>query len=230
MATKFEDAKLLSNKIAAQVKEQVWQLGRRSLPDSDFDEIFYSEYALKYGYDHYIKLSTLFFDARNGTTTLQEYNAAINRFINFNVPQQTKNKGVMDGPTWQALHDLVEATNVQLPEKGDITKGEQIIGSRKPLFLADSDSKAKRKDDRALHRSQQKTFRRILVAVTRLLNHVLDIYVAGSAANATSQQKLAAGALQGCAILKTLTGYPAGTCHLEMYKHMSGCIAKIIHE
>lgn len=231
MATRFE-------KIDAEVKEQVWQLGRRAAPDADFEDVFYKDYgeslANKYGekyrYDHYVKLNTLFFDARNGSTTLQDYNTAIIRFANFAAPVNAKSKGMMLASEWQFLQNLINSTNVSLPGGGDILSGESQIASRKPIFVSNDNSKERRQKDREMHRQQQKAYRQILLSVTRLINHVLDTFVTGCSAQATKQQQFTVGALNGCGILKTMHGYPAGKCHLEMYKHLTAAISKIIRD
>ena len=227
MATNYDLA--ADQKIARDVKDRVWELGRTAPTNSDFDTIFYDQYAAKYGYDHYAKLQTLFFDAQTGATTLQEYNLAINRFLTFVTPQNAKSNGSMSQAAWNMLKQLVDATNVPLPGGGDITQGDAQLRSRTPIFGGNDNSKERRQQDRALHRQQQKAYRRILLAVTRLINHVLDLYVTGCAPQAQKPDQFAVGALQKAGILKTMSGYPKGICHLEMHKNMTACIEKIVH-
>ncbi|HYY26374.1 MAG TPA: hypothetical protein VE860_00425 [Chthoniobacterales bacterium] len=178
------------------------------------EEAFHEWMADKWELPHSVKLNTLFYDAKNNTRILADYNEASQALLKYFDKQQAsgKNMGVL-GPTREKLVALVNAANVALPDNIDITDGK-ILNARIVAnnTIANIDS---RKSNKELRERQQKAYSRILESATNLINFVLRME---SLATAEPKSVVAVEfkTIVYHDIPKTLKGYPSGICHKEI--------------
>lgn len=199
------------------IKDQAWAFGKDLMIDLDawLDD--------KWGQPYGVKLSTIAYDARNNTTTLNRYNSAEAEMIRLNEELNNlhvKKGGGMADSDWLRVKNLIARANIALPHGMDITEGSALFRNRPVGGRKEFD------------RQRQKTYRSILEHVAILMEEVNRIYSLGMASirsKTKDQYSVAVEALEMQGFMKAMRGYSQGVCHIEIHKNLSAKIEKVMH-
>lgn len=197
-----------------EIKDAAWALGKDL--EADIDVWMEDKWAL----DHGVTLSTIAYDARNNTNVLARYRSAENELIRLNNSMKlyvVPKKGWLRISYHERLKNLINKTNVALPQGMDITDGDRLFNNR-PVG-----------ERKGFIRSQQKTYRSILEHVSVLLEYTCGFYADGIEsikAKRKDECYSAIGALESVDFMKTMRGYSSGICHAAVYNNL---ISKLVN-